>query len=101
MLTFFMSGMNTLHRHRSRHLRGFLAISGAMAHLLRGLACGPLFRCRACAENACHWNVSLASHMEALAHCTQTRQDLRDYIAEKGMSPQRAPVPADGESYRF
>lgn len=43
----------------------------------------------------------VASHMEALAHCTQTRQDLRDYIAEKGMSPQRVLVPRDGESYRF
>jgi hypothetical protein len=39
--------------------------------------------------------------MEALAHCTQTRKDLRDYIAEKGMNPQRVLVPEDGESYRF
>jgi hypothetical protein len=43
----------------------------------------------------------VASHMEALAHCTQTRSELRDYIAEKGMSPQRVLVPQDGESYRF
>jgi len=43
----------------------------------------------------------VASHMEALAHCTQTRQDLHDYIAEKGMDPRRVRVPRDGESYRF
>jgi L-ascorbate metabolism protein UlaG (beta-lactamase superfamily) len=43
----------------------------------------------------------VASHMEALAHCTQTRQDLRDYIAEKGMDRRRVLVPQDGESYRF
>lgn len=43
----------------------------------------------------------VASHMEALAHCTQSRQELRDYIAEKGMNPSRVLVPQDGESYRF
>ncbi|GAB3458044.1 MBL fold metallo-hydrolase [Massilia terrae] len=43
----------------------------------------------------------VASHMESLAHCTQSRRDLRDYIAEKGMSAQRVLVPADGESYSF
>jgi L-ascorbate metabolism protein UlaG (beta-lactamase superfamily) len=43
----------------------------------------------------------VASHMEALAHCTQSRKDLRDYIAEKGMSPRRVLVPEDGESYSF
>lgn len=43
----------------------------------------------------------VASHMEALAHCTQTRSDLRQYIAEKGMDPKRVLVPADGESYSF
>jgi hypothetical protein len=43
----------------------------------------------------------IGSHMESLAHCTQTRKDLRDYIAEKGMSPQRVLVPEDGESYSF
>lgn len=43
----------------------------------------------------------VAIHMEALAHCTQTRRDLRDYVKEKGMSPQRVLVPEDGESYSF
>jgi L-ascorbate metabolism protein UlaG (beta-lactamase superfamily) len=43
----------------------------------------------------------VASHMEALAHCTQTRKDLRDYIAEKGLDPQRVLVPEDGQSYAF
>jgi L-ascorbate metabolism protein UlaG (beta-lactamase superfamily) len=43
----------------------------------------------------------VASHMEALAHCTQTRQELRDYIADHGMNPRRVLVPRDGESYRF
>jgi hypothetical protein len=39
--------------------------------------------------------------MEALAHCTQSRKDLRDYIADKGLSPQRVLVPEDGQSYQF
>lgn len=43
----------------------------------------------------------VGSHMESIAHCTQTRKDLRDYIAEKGMSPQRVLIPEDGESYSF
>lgn len=43
----------------------------------------------------------VASHMEALAHCTQSRQELRDYIVKKSMSPQRVLVPENGESYRF
>jgi L-ascorbate metabolism protein UlaG (beta-lactamase superfamily) len=43
----------------------------------------------------------VASHMDALAHCTQTRRDLREYIADKGMNPQRVLVPPDGESYSF
>jgi L-ascorbate metabolism protein UlaG (beta-lactamase superfamily) len=43
----------------------------------------------------------IGSHMEAINHMTQTRKDLRDYIAEKGMDPQRVLVPADGQSYSF
>jgi L-ascorbate metabolism protein UlaG (beta-lactamase superfamily) len=43
----------------------------------------------------------IGSHMDAINHMTQTRKDLRDYIAEKGMDPQRVLVPADGQSYRF
>jgi L-ascorbate metabolism protein UlaG (beta-lactamase superfamily) len=43
----------------------------------------------------------VASHMEALAHCTQTRKDLRDFIGEKGMSPGHVLVPQDGESHKF
>jgi L-ascorbate metabolism protein UlaG (beta-lactamase superfamily) len=40
-------------------------------------------------------------HMESVNHATQTRKDLRDFIAEKKMDAQRVLVPADGESYRF
>lgn len=40
-------------------------------------------------------------HMESVNHAMQTRKDLRDYIAEKAMDPQRVLVPADGESYSF
>lgn len=43
----------------------------------------------------------IGSHMESVNHATQSRKELRDYIAEKGMSPQRVRVPADGESYSF
>jgi len=40
-------------------------------------------------------------HMEAVNHAMQTRQELRDYIVEKGMDGQRVLVPADGEAYAF
>jgi L-ascorbate metabolism protein UlaG (beta-lactamase superfamily) len=43
----------------------------------------------------------VASHMESLAHCTQTRKDLRDFIGAKGLASERVLVPEDGESYRF
>ena len=43
----------------------------------------------------------IGSHMESVNHMTQTRKDLRDFIAEKAMDPQRVLVPADGETYRF
>lgn len=43
----------------------------------------------------------IGSHMEAVNHGMQTRKELRDYIAEKGMDPKRVLVPADGESYNF
>jgi hypothetical protein len=43
----------------------------------------------------------IGSHMESVNHATQSRKELRDYIAEKGMNPQRVRVPADGESYSF
>jgi L-ascorbate metabolism protein UlaG (beta-lactamase superfamily) len=43
----------------------------------------------------------IGSHMEAVNHAMQTRQDLRDHIKEKGMDPERVLVPADGQSYSF
>lgn len=43
----------------------------------------------------------IGSHMEAVNHGMQTRQDLRDYIADKHLDPGRVLVPADGESYHF
>lgn len=43
----------------------------------------------------------IGSHMESVNHGMQSRQDLRDYITEKGMDQQRVLVPADGESYSF
>lgn len=43
----------------------------------------------------------IGSHMESVNHMTQSRKDLRDFIAEKAMDPQRVLVPVDGESYRF
>ncbi|AOB33760.1 hypothetical protein AKI39_15090 [Bordetella sp. H567] len=58
---------------------------------------GDLYRAYQALPNA----KVVASHMEALAHCTQSRKELRDYISEKGMSAQRVLVPEDGESYRF
>lgn len=43
----------------------------------------------------------IGSHMEAVNHGMQTRKELRDFIAEKGMDPKQVLVPADGESYSF
>jgi L-ascorbate metabolism protein UlaG (beta-lactamase superfamily) len=43
----------------------------------------------------------VASHMEALAHCTQSRAELRAYINDTQMNPQRVLVPDDGASYAF
>ena len=43
----------------------------------------------------------VASHMEAVNHGMLTRKELRAYIAEKQMNPQRVRVPEDGESYMF
>ena len=43
----------------------------------------------------------IGTHMESVNHAMQTRKDLRDYIAEKSMDPQRVLVPADGQSYSF
>lgn len=43
----------------------------------------------------------IGSHMDSVNHGMQSRQDLREYIAEKGMDRQRVLVPADGESYGF
>jgi L-ascorbate metabolism protein UlaG (beta-lactamase superfamily) len=43
----------------------------------------------------------IGSHMESVNHAMQSRKELHDYIAEKGMNQQRVLVPADGESYSF
>lgn len=43
----------------------------------------------------------IGSHMEAVNHGMQSREELRDYIREKNMDPDRVLVPEDGESYRF
>ncbi|MFC4104307.1 MBL fold metallo-hydrolase [Paenibacillus xanthanilyticus] len=42
----------------------------------------------------------IATHMEAVNHWTLSRAELRDFIAEKGMTS-RVLVPEDGESYVF
>lgn len=43
----------------------------------------------------------IGSHMEAVNHAMQTREELRDYIAERGMDPKQVLVPQDGESVTF
>lgn len=45
--------------------------------------------------------VVIGVHMEAVNHAGQTRQELREFIAEKDLDAARTRVPADGESYRF
>ena len=43
----------------------------------------------------------IGTHMESVNHAMQSRKDLRDYIAEKGLNQQRVLVPADGQAYSF
>ena len=43
----------------------------------------------------------IASHLEAVNHGMLTRKELRAFIAEKGLDPERARVPEDGERYHF
>jgi len=43
----------------------------------------------------------IGSHMEAVNHAMQTREELRAYIAEQAMDPDRVLVPEDGETYGF
>ncbi|AKI98742.1 L-ascorbate metabolism protein UlaG (beta-lactamase superfamily) [Archangium gephyra] len=43
----------------------------------------------------------MGTHMESVNHATQSREELRDYIAEKGLNPQRVLVPTDGQAYSF
>lgn len=42
----------------------------------------------------------IASHMEAVNHATLSREELREFLSEKGMM-QRVLVPEDGESFTF
>lgn len=42
----------------------------------------------------------IASHMEAVNHWTLSREELKSFIGEKGISSQVL-VPDDGESYTF
>lgn len=42
----------------------------------------------------------IASHMEAVNHATLSRNELREFLAEKGIT-ERVRIPADGESYTF
>lgn len=43
----------------------------------------------------------VATHMEALDHATVSREDLRRYADEHGISPQQLLIPADGEVIAF
>jgi hypothetical protein len=43
----------------------------------------------------------IASHLEAVNHGMLTRKELRTFIAEKGLDPERVRVPEDGERYHF
>ena len=43
----------------------------------------------------------VASHLEALGHATQSRQELKDFIKQKQLDPEQVLVPEDGQSYSF
>ncbi len=74
---------------------GYTRILGYEGSIIMGKE--DLLRAYQAAPNA----TVIGSHMESVNHGMQSRQDLRDYIVEKGMDRQRVLVPADGESYRF
>ncbi|MCE0850134.1 MBL fold metallo-hydrolase [Pseudomonas asiatica] len=43
----------------------------------------------------------VASHLEALGHATQSRQELNDFIKQKQLDPWHVLVPKDGQTYSF
>lgn len=43
----------------------------------------------------------VASHLEALGHATQSRQELTDFIKRRQLDPQHVLVPTDGQAYSF
>lgn len=48
--------------------------------------------------NAAPDSTIIAVHLEALDHCTVTREGLREYAEKEGISSQRLLIPADGET---
>lgn len=74
---------------------GYARIQGLEGSIIMGKE--DLLRAHRAAPKA----VVIGTHMEAVNHGMQTRKELRDFIAEKGMDAQRVRVPADGEIYRF
>ena len=56
-----------------------------------------LYRAAQAAPNA----YIVASHLEALGHATQSRQELADFIEHKRLDPQHVLVPKDGQAYSF
>jgi L-ascorbate metabolism protein UlaG (beta-lactamase superfamily) len=43
----------------------------------------------------------IATHMESLDHATVTRDELRQYATEQGVSPQQLLIPKDGETLQL
>ena len=74
---------------------GYARILGLDGSIIMGKE--DLYRASQAAPNA----KIIGSHMEAVNHGMQTRKELRDYIAEKGLDSKRILIPADGETYRF
>lgn len=74
---------------------GYARITGVEGSIIMGKE--DLYRAYQLAPAA----TIIGSHMEAVNHMTQSRKDLRDYISDKAMDPQRVLVPEDGQSYRF
>lgn len=56
-----------------------------------------LYRAAQAAPNA----YIVASHLEALGHATQSRQELADFIEYKKLDPKHVLVPKDGQAYSF
>ncbi len=74
---------------------GYAKVNGFEGSIIMGKE--DTFRAYQVAPQASIVNI----HMESVNHAVLSRQELRDFINEKGMDKKRVLVPNDGQSYSF